>query len=180
MRLAGLASLSRQPWTTIARQGLLSPSPGTTEPHPCVGEKEAAMLSWNESIINEFHAKDGKGVGPFGDSLVLLTTKGARSGQERTTPLMYHRDGDRYVVVASKAGAPENPAWYHNLIAHPEASIEVATPSGTETFAVRAHEAEGEERDRMWADRVALAPTFKEYEEKTSRKIPIMILERLG
>src|SRR5215468_5868449 len=130
-------------------------------------EKEVATLSWDQSIIQEFHAKGGKGVGPFGNRLVLLTTTGARSGVKRTTPLMYHRDGERYVVVASKAGAPDNPAWYHNLKAHPVASVEVAAASGTETFEVRAAEAHGEERERIWADRVAIAPGFQEYQRNT-------------
>src|SRR5262252_1889827 len=98
------------------------------------------MLNWNTAIMDEFHAKQGKGVGQFGDRLLLLTTTGARSGVKRTTPLMYHRDGERYVVVASKGGAPDNPAWYHNLKAHPVASVEVAAASGTETFQVRADE----------------------------------------
>lgn len=138
------------------------------------------MLNWNQAMIDEFHAKNGKGVGQFGDRLVLLTTRGARSGQERTTPLMHHRDGERYVVVASKAGAPENPAWYHNLKAHPVARLEVGTESATETFDVRAREAEGEERERIWADRVAIAPGFGDYQRKTSRQIPVMILEQIG
>jgi deazaflavin-dependent oxidoreductase (nitroreductase family) len=91
---------------------------------------------------------------------------------------MFHRDGERYVVIASKAGAPDNPAWYHNLQAHPVALIEVGAESGTETLEVRAHDAEGEERERIWADRVAIAPGFQEYQEKTSRRIPVVILER--
>ncbi len=138
------------------------------------------MLSWNQAIIQEFHAKGGKGVGQFGNRLVLLTTTGARSGKERTTPLMYHRDGGRYVVVASKAGAPDNPGWYHNLKSNPLARIEVGTESGRETFEVRAHEAEGEERERIWADRVAIAPGFGDYQRQTSRRIPVMLLERIG
>ena len=136
------------------------------------------MQDWNAKMIEEFHAKNGKGVGDFGDQLALLTTTGARSGEQRTTPLMFHRDGERYVVIASKAGAPDNPAWYHNLQAHPVAMIEVGAESGTETLEVRAHDAEGEERERIWADRVAIAPGFQEYQEKTSRRIPVVILER--
>ena len=69
------------------------------------------MADWNESMIQEFHAKGGRGVGPFGDNLVLLSTTGARSGERRTTPLMFHRDGGRLIVIASKGGAPDNPAW---------------------------------------------------------------------
>ncbi len=138
------------------------------------------MASFNEAIIEEFRARSGRGVGDFGDRLLLLTTRGARSGEERTTPLMYHRDGERYVVVASKAGAPDNPAWYHNLRAHPVARVEVAAGSGTEAFAVTAREAEGPERERMWADRLAIAPGFLDYQRKTSRRIPIVVLERNG
>lgn len=138
------------------------------------------MTNWNDAIIQEFHSKAGKGVGPFGDQLMLLTTVGARSGKERTSPVMYHRDGEGYVVVASKAGAPDNPAWYSNLKANPVARVEVGTATCTETFEVRAHEAEGEERERLFADRVAIAPGFGEYQRKTSRQIPVMILERAG
>ena len=138
------------------------------------------MANWNEATIKEFHAKAGKGVGSFGDRLMLLTTVGARSGEERITPVMYHRDGVQYVVVASKGGAPDHPGWYHNLKANPMARVEVGAESGTEKFEVRAHEAEGEERDRLYAERVAIAPGFGEYERKTSRKIPVMILERIG
>ncbi len=138
------------------------------------------MASFNEAIVEEFRARSGRGVGNFGDRLLLLTTRGARSGEERTTPLMYHRDGERYVVVASKAGAPDNPAWYHNLRAHPVARVEVAAGAGTETFEVTAGEAVGAERERMWADRVAIAPGFQDYQRKTSRRIPVVVLERNG
>jgi deazaflavin-dependent oxidoreductase (nitroreductase family) len=136
------------------------------------------MANWNEATIQEFHAKAGKGVGPFGDRLMLLTTRGARSGKERISPVMYHHDGERYVIVASKGGAPDNPAWYHNLKANPVARVEVGVKTGTQTFEVRAREAEGEERERLFAERVAIAPGFGEYQRKTSRQIPVMILER--
>ena len=136
------------------------------------------MANWNEATINEFHAKAGKGVGSFGDQLILLTTRGARSGQERITPVMFHRDGERYVVIASKGGAPDHPAWYRNLKATPLARVEVGAETGTETFEVRASEAEGEERDRLYAERVAIAPGFGAYQRQTSRQIPVMILER--
>jgi deazaflavin-dependent oxidoreductase (nitroreductase family) len=136
------------------------------------------MADWSAATIQEFHAKAGKGVGPFGDQLMLLTTVGARSGEERITPVMFHRDGDRYVVIASKGGAPDHPGWYHNLKANPVARVEVGAETGTEKFEVRAREAEGEERDRIYAERVAIAPGFGEYERNTSRRIPVMILER--
>ena len=138
------------------------------------------MANYNDATIKEFHSKAGKGVGPFGDQLMLLTTVGARSGNERISPVMYHRDGERYIVVASKGGAPDNPDWYNNLKANPVARVEVGTEMGTESFEVRASEAVGEERDRLYAERVAIAPGFGEYERQTSRKIPVMILERTG
>jgi len=138
------------------------------------------MANYNDATIKEFHSKAGKGVGPFGDQLMLLTTVGARSGNERISPVMYHRDGERYIVVASKGGAPDNPDWYNNLKANPVARVEVGTEMGTESFEVRASEATGEERDRLYAERVAIAPGFGEYERQTSRKIPVMILERTG
>ena len=138
------------------------------------------MANWNDAMIQEFHSKAGKGVGPFGDRLMLLTTVGARSGKERISPVMYHRDGEGYVVVASKGGAPDNPSWYNNLKANPLARVEVGTATGTEAFEVRAREAEGGERERMFADRVAIAPGFGEYQRNTSRQIPVMILERTG
>jgi deazaflavin-dependent oxidoreductase (nitroreductase family) len=138
------------------------------------------MANYNDATISEFRAKAGKGVGPFGDHLMLLTTVGARSGNERISPVMYHRDGERYIVVASKGGAPDNPDWYNNLKANPVARVEVGTEMGTESFEVRASEAEGEERDRLYAERVAIAPGFGEYERQTTRKIPVMILKRTG
>jgi len=138
------------------------------------------MASWNDATIQEFHAKGGRGVGPFGDNLVLLSTTGARSGDRRTTPLMFHRDGARLIVIASKGGAPDNPDWYYNLKAHPQAAVEIATDSGIETLDVRAREAEGEERERIYADRVAIAPGFGEYQKQTSRRIPVMVLEPIG
>ena len=138
------------------------------------------MASWSDATIREFHEKKGKGVGPFGDQLILLTTVGARSRQERTSPVVYHRDGERYVVIASKGGAPDHPAWYRNLKANPTAKVEVGTATGTEKFEVRASEAKGDERDRLYAERVAFSPGFGEYERMTSRKIPVMILERIN
>lgn len=132
---------------------------------------------WNERVIEEFHAKRGKGVTGFGDRLLLLTTRGARSGALRTTPVAYHRDGDRYVIVASKGGEPTHPAWYHNLVKHREAEIEV----GVERFKVRATAlARGGERDRLYAAHAALLPGFAEYPKKTRRVIPVVLLERVG
>jgi deazaflavin-dependent oxidoreductase (nitroreductase family) len=131
--------------------------------------------AWNMRVIEEFRTNGGKVKGPFeGTSLLLLTTRGAKSGQPRTLPLMYLPDSDRLVIFASKAGAPTNPDWYHNLIAHPQASVEV----GNETFEVNATVANGEEQDRLYARQAEKYPQFAEYQTKTTRKIPVIILER--
>jgi deazaflavin-dependent oxidoreductase (nitroreductase family) len=131
---------------------------------------------WNKQTIDDFRSKGGKSVGPFGDKLLLLTTKGAKSGRVRTTPVVYHRDGDRYVIAASMGGAPTHPAWYHNLVKHREAEVEV----GKEKFKVRATPlAKGPERDRLYNAHGANFAAFKDYPAKTTRIIPIVVLERV-
>jgi deazaflavin-dependent oxidoreductase (nitroreductase family) len=133
------------------------------------------VSDFNTQIIDEFRANDGRVGGMFkGASLLLLHTVGAKSGQERVNPLAYQADGDRYVIFASFAGSPTNPAWYHNLMAHPDVTVEV----GSERFAVHARVAEGDERERLWTRQKERVPTFAEYETKTSRAIPVIILER--
>ncbi len=133
------------------------------------------MSNWNSQIINEFRANEGKVGGPFkGAPLLLLTTTGARSSQRHTAPVMYLPDGNRLVIFASKAGAPTNPDWYHNLLAHPKATVEV----GTETFDVTAVVTTGDERDQLYARQAKLYPGFAEYEAKTTRKIPVIALHR--
>lgn len=133
------------------------------------------MSDFDRAIIAEFRAHGGRVGGPFeGMPVLLLSTTGARTGEPRTTPVVYLRDGDRYVVFASKAGAPENPAWYHNLRAGGKAAIEV----GTEMFDVDAEIAVGEERDRLYAQQSARQPQFAEYAEKTTRVIPVVVLTR--
>ncbi|QYC44955.1 Putative nitroreductase [Nonomuraea coxensis DSM 45129] len=128
---------------------------------------------FNQQIIDEFRANEGRVGGMFeGSPLLLLTTTGARSGRQTTTPVMYLPDGDRYVIIASNAGADQHPAWYHNLRAHPVATVEV----GTDTFQAKAVPVEGEERDQLYARMVAVAPGFAEYERKTSRRIPVLAL----
>ena len=128
-------------------------------------------------MIDEFHAKGGKGIGHFGDKLLLLTTRGAKSGKTYTTPLVYHRDGDRYVIAASMGGAPKHPAWYHNLTKHREAEIEV----GTDKFKVRATPiAKGPERDRLYNAHGENFAAFKDYPKKTTRIIPVVVLERVS
>ena len=106
--------------------------------------------------------------------MLLLSTTGAKSGELRTTPVLYLRDGERWVVFASKGGSPENPSWYHNLVATPTAEIEV----GTEKFAVEATATSGEERDRLFAEQASRHPQFDEYAERTSRPIPVIALTR--
>jgi deazaflavin-dependent oxidoreductase (nitroreductase family) len=126
------------------------------------------MNDFNANVIEQFRANDGKVGGNFeGASLLLLHSRGARSGEPRLHPVMYQRDGDRYLVFASKAGADTNPDWYHNLVAHPDVTIEV----GTDTLAVHATELSGSERDEAYAEQVRRVPTFGDYEAKTSRVI---------
>jgi deazaflavin-dependent oxidoreductase (nitroreductase family) len=131
--------------------------------------------NFNSKVIREFRENNGKVGGPFeGAPVLLLTSTGAKSGLERVSPMMYLLDGGRYVVFASKAGAPTNPDWYHNLVAHSDASIEV----GTEQFGVKATVVTGTERDELYARQAALYPGFAEYEAKTTRTIPVIALER--
>ena len=135
------------------------------------------MNDFNQNVIKQFRANGGKVGPPFeGAPMLLLTTTGARSGQHRTTPLVHTRDGDDIVVLASKGGAPSHPAWYHNLVANPEVTLEV----GTETFKARARVATGEERDRLYAAQAKLMPNFGEYQQKTTRRIPVVVLKRVG
>jgi deazaflavin-dependent oxidoreductase (nitroreductase family) len=135
------------------------------------------MNEWNRKIIEEFRANGGKVGGQFeGAPLLLLTTTGAKSGREITTPVMYLADGGRQLVFASKAGAPTNPAWYHNLVANPTVTVEV----GNESFQAKAVPVTGEERDRLYAKQATLYPGFAEYQEKTTRVIPVVALERVS
>ena len=129
----------------------------------------------NNAIIQEFRANSGKVGGSWeGRPLLLLTAIGAKSGQRRTTPMMYLQDGDRYLVFASKGGAPTNPGWYHNLVAHPDVTVEV----GAETFEGRAEALTGEERDRLYQKQSALYSQFAGYQSRTSRTIPVVALTR--
>ena len=132
--------------------------------------------NWNEQIIKEFRTNDGKVGGPFqGATLLLLTSKGAKSGKPYTTPLAYLPDGDRYVVFASKGGAPTNPDWYYNLKANPEVTIEV----GTDVVDVVATEVTGAERDSLYAAQAARMDNFREYAESAApRVIPVIRLTR--
>ena len=127
----------------------------------------------NKAIIDEFRANEGRVGGYFeGRTLLLLHTKGARSKQERINPVAYVRDGERFVVIASKGGAPTNPDWYYNIVADPALTVEV----GTEKFQVRATVAEEPERTRLYNKMIEMMPGFGDYQQKTTRKIPVIVL----
>ncbi len=133
------------------------------------------MNDWNKRVIEDFRANGGKAGGQFANMpLLILTTKGAKSGKAHVTPVMYLQDGDRMLVFASMAGAPRSPAWYHNLVANPTVTVE----AGGETFPARATVLKGEERDRLYKRQAEAYPQFGEYQQKTSRKIPVVALER--
>ena len=142
------------------------------------------MQDYNRKIIDEFRANEGRVGGPFaGAPMVLVTSTGAHSGRPHTTPLVYLREedgqggpGDRIYVFGSMGGAPKHPAWYHNLKAHPDATVEV----GTEEYPVRATIMTGAERDRLFEKQSSLRPQFAEYQSRTTRKIPVVALERVG
>jgi deazaflavin-dependent oxidoreductase (nitroreductase family) len=134
---------------------------------------------FNQRTIEEFHAKKGRGVGMWGDHVILMTARGAKSGDAITTPLVFGRDGDHYVIVASKGGAPTNPAWFGNLKANPEVEVEVATDQGTEKFKARAQVvADRGERDRLFKEMCKIWPSYADYEKRTDRLIPVVVLER--
>ncbi len=133
----------------------------------------AVVRDRNQGIIEEFRANKGKVGGHFaGRTLLLLHTVGAKSGQERINPVAYVKDGDRFVIIASKGGAPTNPDWYYNILAHPLVTVEV----GTEQFRVRATVAAEPERTRLYDRMVQMMPSFAEYRDKTTRAIPVIIL----
>lgn len=144
-----------------------------TSPDP-----RAAFAEMTRALIDDVRAHGGRvTAGPFvGRPILLLTTTGARTGQPRLAPLVYSRNGDRYVIAASKGGAPTNPAWFANLVAHPVVTVE----AGGDTFEARATVASGPERDRLWAAHVAEHPGFAAYEARTTRVIPMILLERVG
>jgi deazaflavin-dependent oxidoreductase (nitroreductase family) len=130
---------------------------------------------YNQGIIDEFRANDGKVGGPFaGMQLLLLHTTGAKSGQRRVNPLAYLRDGDNLLVFGTRGGAPEHPAWYHNLRANPRVTVEV----GNERFDANARVADGDERDRLWEEAKQKITAFGNYESRTDRRIPVIVLER--
>jgi deazaflavin-dependent oxidoreductase (nitroreductase family) len=135
------------------------------------------MSDWNANIINEFRAKRGVGVTNFGDRLLLLNVRGAKSGQVRTIPLAFHRDGDTYVVAASKGGAPTNPDWYYSVVANPDVEVEVGSKR------IKAHARaipQGPERDKLYGKHAELMPGFADYETRTTRTIPVIVLEPIA
>ncbi len=132
------------------------------------------LNDWNAGIIEEFRSNGGRVGGRFeGAPLLLLTTAGAKSHKLRVNPMMYLRDGDTLYVFASKAGAPTNPDWYHNAVANPEVTVEI----GTENHRAVARVTEGEERERAFARQSELYPVFADYQQRTSRVIPVLALE---
>lgn len=132
---------------------------------------------WNTQIIEEFRNNEGRVGGRFeGATILLLHHLGAKTGTERVNPLVTQELGDgRWAVFASKGGAPDNPDWYHNLRANPEAKIEI----GTRTAEVKARVLDGDERDRIWARQKEIMPGFADYERSTDREIPVVLLEEV-
>ena len=134
---------------------------------------------FNQKTIAEFQAKKGRGVGMFGDHLLLMTAKGAKSGETIRTPLVYGREGNDYIIVASKGGAPDNPQWFGNLKASPEVECEVAHDNGTEMFKARARLIDSrQERDRLFGAMCKIWPSYADYQKRTARLIPVIVLER--
>lgn len=132
--------------------------------------------AFNKALIEEFRANNGKVSGMFAQApLLLLNHTGAKSGQQRTSPLVYSRDGDRIVIIASKAGAPTHPHWYLNIVANPSVTVELPG----EKFAARAVITSGDERARLYRAQADLMPNFDEYAAKTDREIPVVVLERV-
>lgn len=131
---------------------------------------------WNRRVVDEFRGNGGRVAQFEGRPLLLLHHTGAKTGTERVNPLVYLPMGDDFAVFGSKAGADTNPAWYHNLRAHPDTTIEV----GTETLPVHARVAESAERERIWEEQKRENPNFAEYEQKTTRPIPVVVLERVA
>lgn len=139
------------------------------------------MTDFNDQIIAEFRANNGVVGGPFtGAHLLLLSTMGAKSGERRVAPMMYFTEGDTSYVIASKAGASTHPAWFHNLVAQPEVTVEASTDEGVENYTATAQQVTGELRDRLYEKFSKTNPGFAEYQEKTDRIIPIVALTRVS
>ena len=137
---------------------------------------EIDFKAFNAGLVEQFRAGKGEVEGDFkGWPLVLVTHRGAKSGNEYTTPLVYTRDADNVVIIASKGGAPDDPQWFRNLRANPDVTVEL----GADRYPARARVAEGDERDRLYRAQAELMPNFAEYAEKTTRVIPVVVLERI-
>jgi deazaflavin-dependent oxidoreductase (nitroreductase family) len=137
---------------------------------------EDATKLYGEAHVRRYRETGGE-VGHIwkeGSTILLLTTTGRKTGARTTTPLIYAQDGDRYVIVASKGGAPEHPGWYRNLLKDPNVEVQVRD----DVFAARARTAEGEERDRLWRLANEVWPHYEEYQTRTEREIPVVVLER--
>jgi len=135
----------------------------------------ATVNDFNRNIIDEFRNNNGKVTGVFQNApLLLLTTKGARTGREHTTPVVYTTDGDNVVVIASKGGAPAHPHWYLTLVANSDVTVEIPG----ETYRAHALVAQGDERNRLFRSQADVMPNFDEYQRKTDREIPVVVLER--
>jgi deazaflavin-dependent oxidoreductase (nitroreductase family) len=133
------------------------------------------MNDFNAQVIAEFRANDGKVGGMFdGARMALITTTGAKSGRQVTSPLVYLPDGERIVLIASNGGADKHPSWYHNLRANPEFTVEI----GTESYSAKAEFVTGDEREQLYDRMVAIMPGFAEYRDKTSRVIPVVAVYR--
>jgi deazaflavin-dependent oxidoreductase (nitroreductase family) len=139
------------------------------------GGNRPTYTGFNEGLMADLRAHGGKATsGPFvGRPVLIVTSVGARSGQRRETPLVYSRDGEGYVIVASKGGAPTNPSWYHNLVDNPAVTVEVLG----QAFEARARVTEGDERDRLFRAHADQNPNFYEYQKRTTRRIPVIVLE---
>ena len=136
-----------------------------------------SFLDFNRNLIKDLRENKGQATsGPFqGRDVLILTTRGAKSASERENPLVYTREGNHYVVVASKGGAPMHPSWFHNLVKHPEVTVEV----GGERFKARAHIPQADEYERLYQQHASTNPQFLEYRQKTTRQIPVVVLERV-
>ena len=137
----------------------------------------STFTEFNRGIIEEFRNNKGVVGGMFaGVPMLLLTTTGAKTGRSHTTPLVYSKDGKRIVIIASKAGAPTSPDWYHNLVKNPTVDVEL----GTEKFKAKAVVTKNPERERLFDAQAKLMPNFDEYRKKTTRQIPVIVLERVA
>jgi deazaflavin-dependent oxidoreductase (nitroreductase family) len=134
------------------------------------------MNDFNAGVITEFRANAGKVGGPFeGAPMILVTHTGAKSGKSYTTPLVYSQNGEEIVIIASKGGAPDDPQWFRNLVAHPDVTVEV----GTDKFAAKARVTSGDERAKLFRAQADKMANFDEYAKLTTREIPVVVLDRV-